>query len=36
MEALEKRLGKFCLEVAPEKTWILKFSRYEEEPNEGF
>jgi len=36
MEALERRLGKFRLEVAPDKTRMLKFSRYKEEPNEAF
>lgn len=36
LEALKKRLGKFHLEVAPEKTRKLRFSRYKEEPNEAF
>jgi len=36
LESLEKRLGKFHLEVAPEKTRMLRFSRTKEEPNEAF
>lgn len=36
LDALEKRLGKFHLEVAPEKTRMLGFSRCSEEPNEAF
>lgn len=35
-QELSVRLGKFNLEVAPEKTRLLKFSRYEREPNEAF
>lgn len=34
--ALTGRLGEFQLEVAPEKTRTLQFSRYEDEPNEAF
>jgi len=33
---LTKRLGKFGLSVAPEKTRTLPFSRFKPEPNEGF
>lgn len=33
---LPQRLGKFGLEVSREKTRIIRFSRYEVEPNEGF
>ena len=33
---LAKRLGKFGLAVAPEKTRTLPFSRYRPEPNEAF
>ena len=33
---LPERLGKFGLEVAPEKTRTLQFSRYVTEPNEAF
>jgi len=36
LESLEKRLGKFHLEVAPDKTRMLRFSRSNEEPNEAF
>jgi len=34
LNALIKRLGKFHLEVAPEKTRMLRFSRYKEPANE--
>lgn len=34
--ALGRRLGKFQLAVAPEKTRLLKFSRYADEPNDAF
>ena len=34
--ALTGRLGKFQLEVAPEKTRTLRFSRHVDEPNEAF
>ena len=33
---LPERLGKFGLEVAPEKTRMLRFSRFALEPNEAF
>jgi RNA-directed DNA polymerase len=33
---LGRRLGKFQLSVAPEKTRTLQFSRYKDEPNEAF
>jgi group II intron reverse transcriptase/maturase len=36
LESLNKRLGKFHLDVAPDKTRMLRFSRYTEEPNEAF
>lgn len=36
LESLKERLGKFQLEVAPGKTRMLGFSRYNEEPNEAF
>ncbi len=36
LESLEKRLGKFHQEVAPEKTRLLRFSRTKEEPNDAF
>lgn len=36
LESLKERLGKFQLEVAPEKTRMLRFSRCNEEPNEAF
>ena len=36
LESLNQRLGKFHLEVAPDKTRMLRFSRYNEEPNEAF
>jgi len=36
LESLNKRLGKFHLEVAPDKTRMLRFSRFNEEPNEAF
>ncbi len=35
-QALPERLGKFGLEVAPEKTRKLRFSRFDLEPNEAF
>ncbi len=35
-EALPERLEKFGLEVAPEKTRRLRFSRFDLEPNEAF
>ena len=36
MRELPERLMKFNLRVAPEKTRMLAFSRFREEPNEGF
>ena len=36
MNALSHRLGKFGLEVAPEKTRTLPFSRFKPEPNDSF
>jgi len=36
LETLKKRLGKFQLEVAPEKTRMLRFSRDTQAPNEAF
>ena len=36
LNALKERLGKFHLEVAPEKTQMLRFSRYKEQTHGAF